>query len=144
MGMYTEIVAAFELRRDTPENVIEILYYMCDACPRGNAPSPLPHHPLFAEECDWQFMLQRDSYSFAGDTHSTMRYDDIAKAHFLTVRSNLKNDDDEIARFLDWIEPYSVTQNYRDDGPYFVGYWRYETDNEPTLIFLRDRADGAN
>jgi hypothetical protein len=137
MGMYTEIVAAFELLADTPQIVLDVLASMCD----GRLPEPkeLPNHPLFdkTRKSRWQAMLNCDSYYFAGDTHSTLRYDDISETHYLTVRSNLKNYNYEIENFLDWIEPYSVPREEREDGTYFVGYWRYEENSEPTLIYLR-------
>ena len=77
-------------------------------------------------------MLRMDSYYFDGDTHSTLRYDDIARQYMLTVRCNLKNYDDEIALFLDWIGPYVSSL----DGT-FHGYTIYEEDIEPTLIYYK-------
>ncbi|MCA1800256.1 MAG: hypothetical protein LC650_03090, partial [Actinobacteria bacterium] len=63
-----------------------------------------------------------------GETSSSLNYDDIG-GWFLTIRCNLKDYDDEIEKFIDWITPYT-------DSTGFVGYKRYEQDEEPTLIYL--------
>jgi len=75
-------------------------------------------------------MLHCDSYYFDADTHSTLRYDDIIGSYFLCIRSNFKNYDDEIQSFIDWIRPY-INKSEGD----FLGFWRYEEDEEPTLIY---------
>ena len=126
MGMYTEIHFNAELKQDVPANVLHILRYMLgdvDVKPR------LPEHALF-KTSRWNFMLCCDSYYFAADTHSTLRYDDIGKSFYLCIRSNVKNYDNEIELFIDWIMPYIT--GYKGD---FLGFSRYEEFNEPTLIY---------
>lgn len=127
MGMYTELVMACELKSNVPEDVIGTLKYMV-----GDSEylATVPIHNLF-ETDRWKWMLRSNSYYFDGDTHSTFRYDDIAKAYYLTVRCNLKNYCDEIYEFLNWIVQYSYT-----DG--FVGYSRYEEAENPTLIYFNE------
>lgn len=131
MGMYTEIHFNSELRRDTPSEVLAVLRYMLGD---GDEP-PLPDHPLFSTT-RWRYLFTMDSYYFDADTHSTLRFDDIAKTHFLCVRSNIKNYDGEIEAFLDWIDPY--LEKYPGD---FLGFSRYEETEQPTLIFKRDSGD---
>ena len=126
MGMYTELVCAFELEKSVPINVIEILRYMTDTNDKYEDP-PLPDHPLF-QTTRWRFMLTSDSYYFPGITYSLLEYDDIAGRWSLTVKCNLKNYDDEIQKFIDWIQPYMYT-----DG--FFGYMRYEEASEPTCLY---------
>lgn len=126
MGMYTELVLGVNLRSDTPENVIDILYYMLAGTCNIIAPETTDH-PLFQTE-RWRFMLTCDSYYFDGHTDSSMERDDISHEYELNVRTNLKNYDNEIRLFLDFIRPYLVT-----DG--FLGYTRYEEDDDPTLIY---------
>lgn len=92
----------------------------------------IPNHPLFLTS-RWKFMLTSDSYYFDGDTHSSFDYDNISNDYGLTVRCNLKNYDDEIQKFLDWVIQNSDTQG-------FVGYTRYETADSPSLIYF----DGYN
>ncbi|RUS01125.1 hypothetical protein EFW58_01156 [Bacillus velezensis] len=50
----------------------------------------------------------------------------------MTIRCNLKNYDNEIENFIEWISPFI----YKKDGNYFIGYKRYEEDKEPELIFV--------
>lgn len=130
MGMYTEIHFNAELKRDTPEDVLSVLRYMV-----GGAviPARMPDHPLFSTS-RWAYMLTCDSYYFAADSRSTLRGDDIAGCFFLCVRSNLKNYEAEIEKFIDWITPYVDA----GDGD-FLGFLRYEETEWPTLIHHPNR-----
>ena len=47
----------------------------------------------------------------------------------MLVDSDLKNYHGEIEAFIKWIEPLSSTYG-------FVGYYQYEEDEEPTLIYF--------
>lgn len=123
MGMYTELNIGVSLRSDTPENIINVLRYML-----GDPDKPeLPDHPLFSTD-RWTFMLRCDSYYFDGRTDSSMVRDDIDDEYKLNVRCNLKNYSNEIDLFLDFIQPYLETEG-------FLGYKRYEEDDDPTLIY---------
>lgn len=124
MGMYTELVLAAELKRDVPQQVIDTLAYMVG---QSSDPFTPPLHPLFSAG-RWPHMLTCDSYYFAGDSHSTFRFDETSIAWVLTVRSNFKNYDDEVDLFLDWLRPY-----VEDRG--FLGYHRYEEDRHPVLVY---------
>lgn len=131
MGMYTELVCAFELKDDTPENVIKVLGAMCNGDTDLLDENDIPNHELF-ETQRWRFMLRSDSYYFDGDTNSTLRKDDIA-GWIATIRCNLKNYKNEIEKFIDWIEKYIL---YAGEGEYFIGYSRYEEDKQPKLIYV--------
>jgi len=131
--MYTELVCAFELKRDTPESVITILTYMCEG--KGKELREfmtLPNHELF-KTARWEYMLNSDSYYFDGRTNSIIRYDDISRSYFVTIRCNLKNYDSEIQKFIDWIKPYIYGAGRRDK---FIGYYRCEENRDPTLIYI--------
>ena len=132
MGMYTELHFNSELKQDTPESVIKILEFMLG---NGEEPAELPNHELF-DTTRWRGMLKGDSYYFDADTHSTLRFDDISKSYYLCVRCNVKNYDDEIEKFIDWVMPN--LDKYDGD---FLGFSRYEETEEPTLIYYR--ADGT-
>lgn len=130
MGMYTEFHFNSMLKKDTPSEVIDVLRYMVRD---GEATEPLwPMHPLFSSDTRWKVMLICDSAYFDSDTHSTLRFDDIAQRWFLCVRCNFKNYDDEIAKFLDWISPY--LDKYPGE---FLGFYRHEETETPTLIHAR-------
>lgn len=128
MGMYTELDLNAELRRDTPDEVLGVLRYMVGGSAKPPAP---PSHPLF-ETARWRSMLTCDSYYFDAWTHSRVIVDNIAHATYLNVRCNLKNYDDEIGKFLDWIDPWLE----KDKGE-FLGFYRYEESEEPALIYKR-------
>ncbi len=131
--MYTELHLNVELVENLPKEVVAVLRYMvhCGRDPEEK-PDVLPDHPLFGTE-RWEFMLTCDSYYFSADTRSTMRLDEISGTYFLCVQCNVKNYDGEIAAFIDWLTPYI------DPHENFVGYWRYEEADDPTLIYLRKK-----
>ena len=129
MGMYTELHYNVELIENVPEEVLDVLRHMLYTGEEMLPEPPLPDHALF-ESDRWHYMLVMDSYYFSGDTHSTLRYDDISKEYTLSIRCNLKNYDNEIEKFIDWIHPY-IAKEVGD----FLGFWRYEEVNTPTLIF---------
>jgi hypothetical protein len=131
MGMYTELVCAFELKKDAPPEVVPLLEAVCGK--REEVPTALPAHPFFKAP-RWMSVGCCDSYYFPGDTHSAVRHDTIAEATFVTIRANLKNYDNEIKLFLDWVATY-----IQNDG--FLGYYLYEESERPTLIYLGE--DGA-
>lgn len=130
MGMYTELHLNCELKEDVPDSVVAILQYMLRDKPEAEIPE-LPDHLLFKTH-RWSAMLRCDSYYFAADTHSTLRFDDIGNSYYLCIRCNLKNYDDEIKRFVDWVMPYIDGL----DGD-FLGFSRYEQTETPTLIYLK-------
>ena len=129
MGMYTEIHFNSELKKDTSAQIIETLMYMIGD---RDAEPTLPAHELFLSD-RWRYMLQSDSFYFDADTHSTLRFDDISNSYYLCIRSNLKNYNNEIGRFIDWIMPYLA----KYDGD-FLGFSRYEEEQEPTLIYFKE------
>ena len=132
--MYTELHYNVELKSDVPAEVLAalrtMLYDTLDA--EGNpCHESKPDHPLFKTD-RWQVMLRMDSYYFSADTHSTLRFDKIANQWFLCIRCNLKNYTGEIEAFIDWIDPY--VDAFRGN---FLGFYRYEETEEPTLIYKR-------
>ena len=129
MGMYTQLVLGVELKSDTPETVIDILEYMIGHKPE-NQGIILPDHEFF--QCNrWDFVLRCDSYYFDWTTRMNLDRDDLYPEYpkyCLTGCSNLKNYDDEIAKFLLWLAPYIDTNG-------FLGLTRYEDTDTPTLIY---------
>lgn len=125
MGMYTEFHFNTELKRDIPDEIRAVLDYMVGN--RDDEPAT-PEHPLFCTT-RWRMMLRSGSYYFDADTHSTLR-DDEQGGSYLCIRCNLKNHDDEIEKFCDWVRPYID----KCDGD-FLGFSRYEATETPTLIF---------
>ena len=129
MGMYTEFHFNVELKKDVPQEVVEVLKFMLGDI---EVEPKLPAHPLF-ETDRWRVMLCMDSYYFHADTHSTLRFDDISNSYFLCIRCNLKNYNSEIEKFVSWITPYL------DEFPNnFLGFSRYEETEQPTLLFMAE------
>lgn len=129
MSMYTEFHFNVELKEHTPQNTLGILGYMPDPW-RTGAPD-IPEHSLFKTE-RWPQVLCGDSAYFPMEQRSELTIDEDGVIS-LSVRSNLKNYDNEIEKFLDWISPYVDT--LFDE---MVGYFRYEENEHPTLIYTKN------
>ena len=131
MGTFTELNFNSVLKKDTPIDVINTLRVMVDELAKKENPTPLPDHELFKdEESRWNIMLLCDSYYFDAETHSTLNYDDLIGSHVLCIQTNFKNYDNEVALFLDWINPY--LDKVKGE---MLGYYRYEEDRKPTIIY---------
>jgi len=127
MAMYTALHFNSELNIERDCEVAEVLKFMVGDI--EDEPKAVPKIPLFGDT-GWRYMLQMDSYYFDEDTHSTLRWDDIAKAYYLCIRCNLKNYNSEIEQFITWIAPYCAEKENGD----FLGFYRYEEDETPTII----------
>lgn len=128
MGCFTEINVNFDLVKDTPEDVVNIMHYLILTNGNETKPSILPKHEFF--KCDrWDSIACCFSYYFDGLTNSQMKYDDISKTYRVSIRASLKNYDCEIEKFLDWLLPYIDTNG-------FIGYERHEDMDNPTLIYI--------
>lgn len=127
MGMYTELHFNTRIIENCPEDIVAVLKFMVGEGPK---PKILPQHALFGDQTRWSYMLVSDSYYFAMLPGTMFEFDDIPNQYFLSVRTNLKNYDNEIQLFLDWIDPYLDMQ----PGD-FLGFYRYEETETPTLIY---------
>ena len=128
MGMYTELVLGVQIENN--ENVIQTLRYMLNQV--GDMPEW--EHELFRTD-RWDYMLRCGSYYFDSKPDSNLFVDDLYKdnpMYYLNVRCNFKNYGSEIEKFLDWLCPYIKTYG-------FLGYKRYEEDEDPTLIYKTDK-----
>lgn len=131
MGMYTELNIGVEFKRDTPKEVIDALTYMVTPeGERGQVGFPVDH-ALFQTE-RWKWMLRSGgSYYFDAQPVLVWRFDEIPKAYFLTVCTNIKNYSNEWEAFLDFIAPHLQTAGY-------IGTYRYEEAETPTLLYSRE------
>lgn len=129
MGTYTEIFVNVALKADTPAHVLQILNNPDDAV-------RLPDHPFFS--CDrWDQILtgpcSGGSYYFNLNNFYHFRtIDDISKGAGLCLLQDLKNYDNEIDKFFDWIEPYVAGSDFER---VHMGHHRYEESEEPTLRY---------
>lgn len=125
MGMYTEMIFGATLKKDTPENVIEIIKYL--VLDREDKPEDFPFKSKTSH-----YMLRGASCSFVG----TYFYFMVSPSGFweLTTRSNVKACG-EFEEFLAWIKPYI------DEGVGMRDLYAqtlYEEDSEPTMYYLRE------
>lgn len=126
MGMYTELIFGADLKKDTPEQVIEILKYMIGDTEEKPKYFPLPR-------CEWLF--RSSSYYFGvNEPVNKMWYDDIGKNWVLSTRSNIKNYKCDIEAFLDWITPYIDGGSGCRDMYAIV---TYEEAEYPDIYYLR-------
>lgn len=130
MGMYTELVLSARIDL-SDKGFLSDLDYMVEGNDDPFSYQNKTQHILFRVSNRWHYMLRCDSFYFNGTTHSEIfkHEDSFAPAWYLTVRCNLKNYESEIEAFLDWLAPH-----ISETG--FLGYLRYEEDDDPTLIYL--------
>lgn len=126
MGMYTELIFGAELKEDTPKKVIENLKYLTGELELEKPPKELK---------DFWFVLRGASYYFgvSNPTHK-LWFDEICKSWHLSSRSNIKNYENEIEKFLEWIKPY-ISQG--SGYPQFYAIVTYE-DGEPKIYYMND------
>lgn len=128
MGMYTEIFFKGEIPKEQAD-IIEALRW---------------GWPVFAEPNHEFFKQPRRSAIFSGTsayftgsnelsiTNEYTTYVSGEPYREVSFRANLKNYDNEIEKFFDWIEPY-----VRDAG--FYGYSQYEEAKAPTLYIKESK-----
>src|SRR5262245_8691747 len=114
MAIYQELVLACNLKKDVPQQVIDILNYMIalylDFKTGQSYHIPAPDLP--------------------GDPFTKLRFDDAQFAQYykFTTRAMMKSGDWEFALFLLWLVPYSETEG-------FVGYTR-DDENEQAIDLI--------
>jgi len=126
MGMYTELVIVARIKDDPV--VVNVIKHMLKEETKGDL--VIPNHPLFRSD-RWEFMLRCDSYYFVPRGVSLFEYDDIGKYWVLINRSDFKNYDDEVSKFINWITPYV-------HGDEMFAYSRYEEAREPTIYYGKE------
>ena len=129
MGMYTELIFGADLKKETPENVIEALKYMI-----GDTEEKPKDFPLPDGRCEWLF--RESSYYFGVNSPvSKMWKDDIGGNWVLSTRSNIKNYEGEIEDFLEWIKPYIDSGSGSRDMYAIVTYEEAEV---PNIYYLHE------
>jgi hypothetical protein len=99
MGEYTELIFGARLRKNTPIRVITNLRWLID------------DDNTFGPE-DMLFIPGRNLLNISSDAFgvnkpvSKIWYDTFYEQHVVCVRSNLKDYDDDIKKFLEWIVPF--------------------------------------
>jgi len=132
MGTFTELNVNLMLDAETlDEDVKSYCHWLKSGDIREDHPfegTRTPSHAFF--QCHrWMLIGKSGSYYFAPYGLAHVKTCEVNGDVYLTIKCDLKNYDSEIQAFLDWIYPYCY-----HDG--FVGYYRYEEDDDPTLIYF--------
>jgi len=90
---------------------------------------PFPDHPLFQCNTRWPYWLH--TYSMYHPVYPASCRD----GGRLSIRTQVKNYNDIIEKFIDWITPFID----EEDG-YFLGYFRYDTGG-PVFIYKGDKME---
>ena len=127
MGMYTELIFGAELKKETPEQVINALKYIV-----GELEDKPDDFPLPRGRCE--YVLRSSSYYFGVNKPAyKLWFDEISKSWRISSRSNIKNYENEIEMFLEWIRPY-IESGSGAKNMYAITI--YEEDFEPTIYYL--------
>ena len=122
MGMYTEIVIKCSIKENLPESIVSVLHYLFN---NGDEVAELPNHPFF--KCSrWRAVGSCSSFYHIPWADSKYSED------YLFSRSDLKNYDNEIALFFDWLDPY--IEELTDKC---VGWSWYEENDVPELVYKK-------
>lgn len=128
--MYTELIFGVELKKDCDPKVIDILKFMLG---RKEKPINLPDHKFF-KTGNWRSLFLCSSYYFGYSTNITdFKFDYISNAYKISTRSSLKNYDNEISLFMDWITPYIYQGSGARD---MIALETYEEASEPKIYYL--------
>lgn len=129
MGVYTELIFGADLKKDTPDAVIEALKYMI-----GDTEEKPKDFPFSDGRSEW--LLRGSSYSFGvSSSVNKMWKDDIGGNWVLSTRSNIKNYGGELEAFLEWIKPYiDGGSGYRD----MYAIVTCEEAEAPNIYYLHD------
>lgn len=119
MGMYTEIFVNTNLKTDTPNEVIDVLKAMCDKDSTAQCLKDKPER--------WAYLFNNGSYYVASTECGMLTYDKISSKYSLLAKGDIKNYENEIEQFFEFIKPWCDNE--------FIGYYRYEESREPTLVY---------
>ena len=123
---YTELIFGATLKEDTPIEVIETLRYFI-----GDIEKP---KTLAFEES--RNPLKGGSFYFGVSTSvSKMWLETMTKQWIVSTRSNLKNRDNNIEKFLEWVKPY-IERGSGDKGVF--AFTISENQAEPNIHYLDD------
>lgn len=138
MGDYTEFCFDAELvPLDKEHNIVDVLQSMTDYTLISLTSShpksfSIPDHNFF--KCDrWRWLMLSDSAYFPHETTSKV-FMSNSRWH-VSIHSNIKNYNNEIEKFLDWIMPYVDVDRREDDC---LGFYRHQYTREPTIIYYSE------
>ena len=130
MGMYTELILGCALSKDLPDVCEQALDKVINNVEPDEEDALLVND--FIQEYSLEYLLRGGSYYFGVNWGTPMfRLDPIARDYRLSSRSNIKNYDGEIEKFLKYLKPYvKQGSGYPHD---IWAYVQYEESPFPTM-----------
>lgn len=125
MGMYTEVYINVDLKKETPDDVIQVLKAMCRMWPDDECDEVLKDFPD-----RWDCLFSNMSYYTPSTRCRFLEFDYITSRWSLLGKGDIKNYGQEIEKFFEWVDPW--VDAYPGE---FIGYKRYEEDLSPTLYY---------
>ena len=130
MGMYTDFCFDVNIKKDVPDDVVAMLNQMRDFDHIDLFDKVVPDHQYF--KCDrWVQIGHCSSAYFPAEPRFIFEKKSYSDDYVLNLRCNLKNYDEEIEHFINWIKPY--VDAYPGE---FLGFYRYEEAECPTLVYM--------
>lgn len=131
MGMYTELIFGARMKKDTPKEVINTLHYLV------NGKKLYDEVEIEKSVTDGRNVLNGGGSYYFGVCNGVakMWFDDIRKEWIVSSRTNIKNYEDEIKTFLEWIKPF-IYSGSGDREMYAITI--YEEQDTPTIYYLYD------
>ena len=121
MGMYTEIFVNLDLKKETPQEVINVLKAMCDMDDGAECLKDKPQR--------WSYLFNDGSFYTPMTSCRRLIYHESLGQYSLIGKGDIKNYGGEIQEFFEFIKPWCANSDA------FIGYYRYEEDREPTLVY---------
>ena len=126
MGDYTRFKFSAHLKPDAPKEVIEAIQLLLSE-DDDNTPT-YPTHPFFQDSRRTLVLMGGSAYF---DTPEPPIFEEKDGAWYLSCHSSLKNYDDTIEKFCDWIGQYVG----ESDGA-IVGEREFEYADDATMLML--------
>lgn len=124
--MYQELYLNSKLNSDISESILNILKFMTgDMSIEGLS---LTTDAIFKTD-NWEYMLQSESSRFDLAANSSVTHSAVDDCYFLRVSCSLNNNEQQIEKFLGFINAYLN----KEPGS-FLGYVRKEDSNEPYIL----------
>ena len=124
MGMYTELNFACSIK-NAPDFVLKTIKKMIEG---DEVDTDWPEETRFFGDSRIYWMF--NSASYYHHPVPVNRLENLNGEWFLSARFNIKNYNNEIETFIEWLTPFM--SNHEGE---FLGYKRYEEDERPSLLF---------
>lgn len=129
MGMYTELLLKCNVTRPQEKENRNAFDYFFDLQEELDRKIKLPNHELFNIRGCWYLTKTSSFYHHPEPILSLYPRITDSEKYYLFLRVDLKNYDNQIEYFLDWLHPF-VDENHDK----IIGWKWYEEDDYPTLL----------